>query len=109
MQAQRLLRGDKQRIIDNRIAVSNEIFSSILSKTNKMLKTEFQENSTIWHDKDRDRAVDVAKLIFERTVSLEDVKEMATEVHTPIIEDVKITTENDDGKEGALNLEIGSF
>ena len=109
MQSQHLVKGDKQRVIDNRIAVSTEIFASILSKTNNMLKSRFQENSTIWHDKDRDRAVDVAKLIFSRAVDFEDVKEMAKQVHTPDIEDVKITEDNGDGKTGALDPEIGSF
>lgn len=109
MQSQHLIEKDKQKIVDNRIAVSTEIFDSILSRTNKMLKSRFQENSTIWHDKDRDRAVDVAKLIFSRTVDFDDIKQMAEQVHTPDIEDVKITEDNSDGKINALDIEIGSF
>jgi hypothetical protein len=108
---QGLTKEDKQRIIDARISSSNEIFSSCLSQANALIRNEFKSNggSTVWHDADKNRAVDVAKLIFSRVVSYNDVKEIAQEVHFPQIEDIKVTRKEGDGKDMALGDNIGSF
>jgi hypothetical protein len=65
--------------------------------------------STVWHEQDKNRAVEVSKLIFCRVVTISDVKEMADEVHTPEIEDIKLTQESGDGNETVLIDGIGSF
>lgn len=107
---QDLSKEDKQRIVDNRVKVSGEIFASCLSKANSVVRNEFQKSSsTVWHDGDKQRAIDIAKLIFQRVVSFSDVKEMAADVHIPEIEDIQITQESGNGKEAALDDTIGGF
>ena len=102
---------DKQRIVDNRVSVSNEIFASCLEKASVILRNEFAQGSTstVWHEQDKNRAVEVAKLIFCRVVSIGDIREMADEVHNPEIEDIKLTQDTDDGNEATLIDGIGSF
>ena len=110
MHWQNLCREDKQTVIDSRIKVGCEIFASCLSQANALVKNEFQKSSTtVWHDADKNRALDIAKLIFQRAVNYSDVKEIAEDVHTPEIEEIKVTQESGNGKETVLNDEIGGF
>jgi len=109
---QSLSKKDKQRIVDDRISVGNEIFASCLAKANALLKNEFASDnngSSVWHEQDKNRAVEVAKLIFCRVVSINDVREMADEVHTPEIDDIKLTRDEDNGEEDSLKNGLGSF
>lgn len=110
MPFQDLSKEDKQRVIDDRINVSSEIFASCLAKANSMVRNEFSTStSTVWHEQDKNRAVDVAKLIFSRIVTYSDVKAMAKQVHTPEIQNIKLTQELENGNESILIDEIGSF
>jgi len=110
VQFQDLTREDKQRTVDNRINVSSELFASCLAKSSTILQNQFsQSSSSVWHEQDRNRAVEVAKLIFCRIVTISDIREMADQVHTPEIEDIKLTQESGDGKESVHLDEIGSF
>ena len=111
MPFQGLSKKDKQRVVDDRVNVSKEIFASCLAKANSILRNEFAQGNAagVWAEQDRNRAVEVAKLLFCRVVSISDIREMAEEVHNPEIEDVKITHDAGDGSETYLIDGIGSF
>lgn len=107
---QDLPKEDKEKNIDNRIKVSGEIFASCLAKANAIIKNEFNKSSsTVWHDGDKQRAIDVAKLIFASAISYEDVKRISEDVPTPEIEDIKVTQQSEGGKEAAIDEIVGGF
>lgn len=76
---------DYQIVVDARLRVSSEIFSSILDRCKNIILDSFPSNSTskVIHDGDKSKIISLATVFYEKMITNEDIVKMAEEVITP--------------------------
>ncbi len=100
---------DFQKEIDSRLKANLEIFESLLSGAVAMVTRIFPTASTVAHDGDKARALEIAKFIYSRSITHADSKELGAQIWHPQVEELPLSSESENGFEHTINSEIGSF
>lgn len=101
---------DHQKVVDSRIRVSSEIFTSLIDRCKNLLSDAFPSNSNVIHDGDKTKIINLATIFFDKMVSYEDVVSMAADVTIPDVTDVELPELPAEGVAGGdSEEEVGGF
>lgn len=92
-----------------RIDVGLEIMSEVMSKTKGMLESVFKHNPTSYHEGERRQVIDVAREVFNKSISPELISKIIEELPKPSFENLEpdSTSSNDNsGPESAAGHTI---